>query len=97
MSAGGDDVSVRKALCSGFFGNSARLKKGGAYRVGKTKTEAAIHPASALKDKLPKWVVYTELVFTTKEFMRNVSVIEAEWLIECAPHIYTRESLEKDK
>jgi hypothetical protein len=26
VSAGGDDVPVRKALCSGFFGNSARFR-----------------------------------------------------------------------
>jgi hypothetical protein len=52
-----------------------RLKKGGAYRVGKTKTEAAIHPASALKDKLPKWVVYTELVRSRAPFViSNLSV-----------------------
>lgn len=67
VSSGGDDVPIRKTLTAGFFANSARLKRGGTYRIGKTKTDAAIHPSSALKDKLPKWIIYTELVFTTKE------------------------------
>ena len=33
-----------------------------------------IHPQSSLFQELPKWVVYHELVFTTKEYMRQVIV-----------------------
>ena len=33
-----------------------------------------IHPNSSLFQELPKWVVYFELVFTTKEYMRQVRV-----------------------
>lgn len=32
-----------------------------------------IHPNSSLFEELPRWVLYHELVFTTKEFMRQVS------------------------
>jgi len=38
--------------------------------------------------ELPRWLVYHELVFTTKEYMRQVSEIKPEWLIEIAPHYY---------
>ena len=31
-----------------------------------------IHPNSSLFQELPKWLVYFELVFTTKEYMRQV-------------------------
>lgn len=31
-----------------------------------------IHPNSSLFEELPRWVVYYELVFTTKEYMRQV-------------------------
>ena len=31
-----------------------------------------IHPNSSLFQELPKWIVYFELVFTTKEYMRQV-------------------------
>jgi pre-mRNA-splicing factor ATP-dependent RNA helicase DHX16 len=37
---------------------------------------------------LPKWVIYHELVFTTKEFMRSVFEIQPDWLLEIAPHYY---------
>ena len=31
---------------------------------------------------LQEWVVYNELVTTTKEYMRNIIQIEPKWLIE---------------
>ena len=31
-----------------------------------------IHPGSSLVEVLPRWVVYHELVLTSKEFMRTV-------------------------
>jgi hypothetical protein len=37
---------------------------------------------------MPEWVVFNELVFTHKTFMRTVSRIDPEWLFECAPHYY---------
>merc|ERR1712000_384792 len=96
LSAGGDIDAIRKAICSGFFQNSARLDKGGTYRTGKTKQSAAIHPSSSLKDSLPKWVVFNELVFTTKEFMRNVLEIRSAWLVEVAPHMYSDKDVGTD-
>lgn len=31
-----------------------------------------VHPNSSLFDEQPRWVIYYELVFTTKEYMRQV-------------------------
>ncbi len=42
---------------------------------------------------LPRWVVYHELVLTSKEYMRTVSEIKPEWLVEVAPHYYNRREL----
>lgn len=41
----------------------------------------------------PKWVVYHELVMTSKEFMRVSSEIKPEWLIEIAPHYYNKRDI----
>lgn len=48
---------------------------------------------------LPRWVVYHELVLTSKEYMRTVSEIKPSWLIEIAPHYYSKKELvdESDK
>lgn len=53
-----------------------------------------IHPNSSLFEDLPRWVLYHELVFTTKEFMRQVIEIESSWLLEVAPHYYKSKELE---
>ncbi|XP_034026595.1 probable ATP-dependent RNA helicase DHX37 [Thalassophryne amazonica] len=44
-----------------------------------------IHPASALSKSLPEFVVYQEIMETTKMYMRGVSAVEAEWVPELLP------------
>jgi len=45
----------------------------------------------------PKWVLYYELVLTSKEYMREVIEIESSWLLEVAPHFYKAKELEDEK
>ncbi len=47
-----------------------------------------IYPGSCCFQKNPEWVIYHELVLTTKEYMRNTTQIEPKWLIEYAPDFY---------
>jgi len=67
-----ENTNILKALCSGFFYNTAKRQKSGAYKTVKTNQQVHIHPNSALFEVLPKWVVYHEYVLTSKEFIRNV-------------------------
>ncbi|KAM9985810.1 hypothetical protein ACTFIZ_002108 [Dictyostelium cf. discoideum] len=83
-----DTDSIRKCIASGFFYNSAKLEKSGLFRTTKHNQSVQIHPSSCLFQSPPKWVVYHELVLTTKEFMRQVVEIQSSWLHEIAPHIY---------
>lgn len=53
-----------------------------------------IHPSSGLAEALPRWVVYYELVYTTKEYMRQVIEIKPEWLVDIAPHYYKMKDVE---
>lgn len=46
-----------------------------------------------LVQTLPRWVVYHELVLTSKEYMRCVSEIKPEWLVEIAPHYYSKKDI----
>jgi len=93
--AGDDTDSIRKAITSGFFYHTAQLQRSGSYRTLKSKQSVQIHPSSALFQELPKWAVYHELVFTTKEFMRQVVEIEPKWLVEIAPHYYKSKDIEE--
>jgi len=97
MSTVDDDVysNVRKAITSGFFYNTASLQKSGNYKTLKNAHTVHIYPASSLHESLPKWVVYHELVFTTKEFMRELIEIDPKWLLEIAPHYYKQSDFEQ--
>ncbi|XP_031712206.1 putative ATP-dependent RNA helicase DHX37 [Anarrhichthys ocellatus] len=44
-----------------------------------------IHPSSALFKTLPEFIVYQEIMETTKMYMRGVSAVEAEWIPELLP------------
>ncbi|XP_054033150.1 pre-mRNA-splicing factor ATP-dependent RNA helicase DHX16 [Dryobates pubescens] len=92
-SCGGDLTPVRKAVTAGFFYHTARLTRGG-YRTVKHQQGVFIHPNSSLFELQPRWVLYHELVFTTKEFMRQVLEIDSSWLLEVAPHYYQAKELE---
>ena len=61
-----------QAITAGYFYHIARLSKGGQYKTVKHNQTVMIHPNSMLFEDLPRWVLYHELVFTTKEFMRQV-------------------------
>ena len=88
--------AVRKALCAGFFYNTAKLDNSGAYKTVKQKHSVHIHPSSCLVklEEMPRWVVFHELAFTSKEYMRQVAPIKAEWLTEIAPHYYKTKDVE---
>ncbi|XP_063055878.1 pre-mRNA-splicing factor ATP-dependent RNA helicase DHX16 [Engraulis encrasicolus] len=92
-SAQGDTVPLRKAVTAGYFYHTARLSKGG-YKTVKHQQTVYVHPNSSLFEEQPRWLIYHELVFTTKEFMRQVIEIDSGWLLEVAPHYYKNKELE---
>lgn len=47
-----------------------------------------IHPSSALFNRNPEWLVYHELVLTTREYCHNVTAVEPKWLVEVAPQFF---------
>lgn len=87
---------IQRSIAAGFFPNAARLQRGGdSYRTVKNNMTVHIHPSSVLMEVRPKWVIFYELVLTSKEFMRSVMPLQAEWLTEVAPHYYKRKDVEE--
>ncbi|XP_074286404.1 pre-mRNA-splicing factor ATP-dependent RNA helicase DEAH1-like [Silene latifolia] len=88
--------AIKKAIASGFFPHAAKLQKDGAYRTVKHPKTAYIHPSSGLAqtESQPRWVLYHELVLTSKEYMRQVTELKPEWLVEIAPHYYQLKDVE---
>ncbi|KAI1280803.1 Pre-mRNA-splicing factor ATP-dependent RNA helicase DHX16 [Halotydeus destructor] len=90
-----DNVGIRKALTAGYFYHVARLSKdGGQYKTIKSHQTVLVHPNSSLFEEKPRWLLYHELVLTTKEFMRQTIEIDSKWLIEVAPHYYKAQEIE---
>lgn len=93
-----DHVAIRKALVAGLFPNAARLNRDGqSYQTVSGGLSVFIHPSSVLSQvqQKPKWVIYFELVSTSKDYMRNATPIEPEWLVEVAPHYHKAETIAK--
>ncbi|XP_002734274.1 ATP-dependent RNA helicase DHX8-like [Saccoglossus kowalevskii] len=88
FSCGKNTAKVQKAICSGFFRNSAKKDPQEGYRTLVDGQVVYIHPSSALFNRQPEWVVYHELVLTTKEYMREVTQTDPKWMVEFAPAFF---------
>ena len=65
----------------------AHRQSSGGYLTVKDKQVVALHPSTVM-DKQPDWVLYNEFVLTTKNFIRTVTSVRGEWLVEIAPQYY---------
>ncbi|CAM8947639.1 unnamed protein product [Rhodiola kirilowii] len=90
-SCGFDWDVVRKAICSAYFHNSARLKGIGEYVNCRNGIPCHLHPSSAIYGLgySPDYVVYHELVLTTKEYMQCATAVEPQWLAELGPMFFS--------
>lgn len=82
------NTNIKKAICSGFFFNSAKYFREGYYKTILGSNSVSIHPNSSLSKEKPITIIYNELVYTTKEYMREVIEIDPKWLLEVAPHYF---------
>ncbi|KAJ3023009.1 ATPdependent RNA helicase [Thoreauomyces humboldtii] len=92
ITSSGDVDAIRKCIVSGYFSHAARLRMDGTYATVLHNEVLHIHPGSVLRKRAPEWVVYHEVVETTKAFMRDIVVIEPDWLTELAPHFYEKKA-----
>ncbi|NXT80490.1 DHX37 helicase, partial [Zapornia atra] len=56
-----------------------------AYKTALLDDPVFIHPSSVLFKELPEFVVYQEIVETTKLYMKGVSAVEPEWIPALLP------------
>ena len=101
VSCGDEEIDpILKAVTAGFFYHVAKLGRSGDFQTVKQHKTVYIHPSSVLsnkEDEPPPWVIYFELAFTTKEYMRQVAPIKPGWLVEIAPHYYQENEVEDEK
>ncbi|CAH8547299.1 unnamed protein product [Heterobilharzia americana] len=90
-SIGSDWDVVRECLCATFFHQAARIKGLGEYVNLRTGMPCHLHPTSALYGMgyTPDYVIYHELVMTTKEYMQCVTSVDGNWLAKVGPMFYS--------
>ena len=64
----------------------------GRYKTKVGNSEVSIHPTSSMfgRNPAPKCVVYTELLVTKKTYIRGVTQVREEWLVEVAPRFFSK-------
>ncbi|ORZ08978.1 P-loop containing nucleoside triphosphate hydrolase protein [Absidia repens] len=87
-SCGTDTDQVLKCFLTGFFQNSALLQPDGSYKSVAGGQTVKVHPGSAMFGKRVEGIMYNELVFTTKHYVRSVSSIQSAWLPAAAPKYF---------
>ncbi|KNA16660.1 hypothetical protein SOVF_086980 [Spinacia oleracea] len=91
LTSSADWDMVRQAICSAYFHNSAKQKGIGEYVNTRNGIPCHLHPSSALYGLgyTPEYVVYHELLLTTKEYMQCVTAVEPHWLAELGPMFFS--------
>jgi len=92
-SCGKDTVNIRQCLARGLFMNAAELQLDGTYQTVTHRQPVTIHPTSSLFGSKPQYVVYNELVHTSKCYMRDVCIVDPAWLCEAAPNYFKEHRL----
>ncbi|KAJ8104163.1 P-loop containing nucleoside triphosphate hydrolase protein [Lipomyces tetrasporus] len=87
---------IIQCFLKGFVANTALSLPGRTYRTIAGGHTINIHPSSSVFGKKVDAIMYTEYIFTTKAYARNVSPIDLEWLQRIAPHFLSRRTAAND-
>ena len=90
-SCGTDWDIIRKCICAGYYHQAAKVKGIGEYINLRTSVTIQLHPTSALfgLGYQPEYVVYHELILTSKEYMSTVTAVDPKWLAELGGVFYS--------
>lgn len=89
-SCGMDWDMIRKCICSGYYHQAAKYKGSGEYINLRTNLPVQLHPTSALyAGHPPDYVVYHELVLTSKVYVSTVTAVDPHWLADLGGVFYS--------
>ena len=85
---------ILKSLIAGYFAQVAHLETAGYYITVKDNQYVFIHPSSYLHgSRKAIWVLFQEFVLTTKNYIRTVTEIQPEYLLQVAPHYFDLDNM----
>ena len=71
--------AILQCFMKGFAANVARMMPDGSYKTIEGSHLVAIHPSSAMIGRKAEVVLYNELVYTSRNYMRGVSAVDLDW------------------
>ncbi|KAF9040610.1 P-loop containing nucleoside triphosphate hydrolase protein [Panaeolus papilionaceus] len=92
ISCGTDFDTVRQVtVATGYFHQAARVKGIGEFVNIRSGLPTHLHPTSALYGLgyTPSYIVYHELILTSKEYMTQVTAVDPFWLAELGSVFYS--------
>jgi ATP-dependent helicase HrpA len=82
--------SIHRALLTGLLGNLGFKPPEEPQYSGTHQVRFAIHPASGLTKKAPRWLMAAEVVDTHRVLARTVARIEPHWIEHAGAHLIQR-------
>lgn len=80
---------IRRCLTTGYFAHAARMQADGTFRNIAGGTTLHAHPSSLMFNRKADWVIFHEVMETgDKTYIRDITKIEKNWLLEYAPDFY---------
>lgn len=82
---------LRRCLCTGYFANVARRSAGRTFcTMDGHGSIVHIHPSSALHDQepQPEWIIFHDVLVTSKIYVRTVCPIRYEWVKDLLPKLH---------
>ncbi|EGS23564.1 ATP-dependent helicase-like protein [Thermochaetoides thermophila DSM 1495] len=80
---------IQRCLTIGYFAHAAKMQPDGTFRNVSGTTVLHAHPSSIMFNRKADWVIFHEVLETKdKTFIRDITRIKKEWLLEYAPDFY---------
>ncbi|PYH95842.1 P-loop containing nucleoside triphosphate hydrolase protein [Aspergillus ellipticus CBS 707.79] len=80
---------IRRCLTTGYFAHAAKMQPDGTFKTVSGGLTLHAHPSSLMFNRKADWVVFHEILQTGKKtFIRDVTKIEKNYLLEYAPNYY---------
>jgi pre-mRNA-splicing factor ATP-dependent RNA helicase DHX38/PRP16 len=91
VSCGTDWDTIRRCIVTGFFHQAARAKGIGEYVNARTGVPLQLHPTSSVSGAgvQPAFLVFHEVIQTSKTYMHTVTAVEPHWLAELGGVFYS--------
>jgi pre-mRNA-splicing factor ATP-dependent RNA helicase DHX15/PRP43 len=76
-------LAIKQALCCGFFMQAAHKVGGKRNYMTLNNQPVVLHPSCRL-DTQPEWVIFNEFMVTNRPYIRTVTGVRPEWLLQYA-------------